>query len=227
MYYWRFIMRKDNFFAWGMLAAALAFGAITAGCGNGAGGTEEHEHIWGDWVLGTPVWGKWQTNQPATQTASGTKYRDATRTDTRTCTIDGTSKNTRMVTYPEDPSLRDTGIIPAGKMLDSNGNEVDMAAPTLPGITPKDVKVIETLGMSGAGSTVIANVNAGQAGGAVRGILPELSTQADGLVSFFNTAKTSYPALAAKFETLRAAEQQMNNRRASPAVSRKSSIIWL
>jgi hypothetical protein len=58
----------------------------------------------------------------------------------------------------------------------------------------------------------MSNVSPDNVAGATRNILSDLSTQADGLVSFFNTAKTTYPALAGRFESLRAEEQQIKNR---------------
>jgi hypothetical protein len=200
------LAEERQFFVWGMLATALTLGVISAGCES----SKQHEHIWGEWVPGTPVLGKWQTDQPATHVEAGTKYRNATRTDTRTCTLDNTTKDTQTVTHEEDTSLRETGIIPIGKRLNANREEADLPPRTLPDITPKDVKVIERLG--NGGSTIIANVTAPHANGALTNILSDFSTQADGLLTFFNTVKSSYPTLAAKFEELRAAEQRIKNR---------------
>jgi hypothetical protein len=177
---------------------------------DGGGGTQQHEHVWGEWEQGVTVWGKWQTEKYATYTENGKKYRIGTRTDTRTCTIDGTTE-TRTVTSPEDPSLRETGSIAAGKQLDANGNEVNMAAQELPDTDPtKDVNVLGSL--SRYGTSNMGSVEVGSVVNATEDILSDLSTQANNLVSFFNTAKTTYPTLAERFESLRAAEQQIKNR---------------
>jgi hypothetical protein len=135
-------MKKTQLFF--LMAAALALGVIPAGCDNG-GGTQQHEHVWGEWEQGVTVWGKWQTEEPATYTENGKKYRIGTRTDTRSHKTDKTTE-TRTVTYPEDQLLRETGSIAAGKRLDANGNEVNMTVTaSLPNITPKDVNVLGRL----------------------------------------------------------------------------------